>query len=96
MPKHKRKHSDDLPSDPIEMGESVSVKLVGLEQEEREASNLPSSQSLAAIRIRTLRHDADTRAEKLGAQAEIDRTISELEGWRDEIERTIAFLKARR
>jgi hypothetical protein len=96
MPKHKRKHSEDFSSNSTGGEESVSVKIVGLEQEEQDASNLPSSQSLAAIRIRTLRHDADTRAEKLGAQAEIDRTISELEGWRDEIERTIAFLKARR
>jgi hypothetical protein len=90
MPKHKRK-TLELPKAP-----ELSEIEVSMEQEEQDASNLPSSQSLAAIRIRALRHDADTRAEKLGAQAEIDRTISELEGWRDEIDRTIAFLKARR
>jgi hypothetical protein len=67
-----------------------------MEHEEREASNLPPTRSLAEIRINALRHDADTRAARLGTQAEIDRTISELEGWRDEIECTIAFLKARR
>jgi hypothetical protein len=93
MPKHKRKHVETIHPTPAEIAHNTETSQ---EQEELEASNLPPARSLAEIRIAALRHDSDMRAARLGTQAEMDRTIAELEGWRDEIDCTIAFLKARR
>lgn len=52
--------------------------------------------SLAAIRAKVLKVDADARATERETREENARIIADLEGLRDEIERTIAFLKARR
>jgi hypothetical protein len=51
--------------------------------------------TLATIRNNVLRTDTQARTTQLETREENGRMIAELEALRDEIERTIAFLKAR-
>jgi hypothetical protein len=91
MPKHKRKHSESLPQ-ALTKAEEIPRE----EENELTTADLPPIHSLATIRANALNTDADTRATLLEIREKTAQTITELEGWRDEIERTIAFLKARR
>jgi hypothetical protein len=101
MPKHKRKSKQDRESESFEevanLHPSTDVVIdpdATSDQTELAVSNIP--ESLAAIRAEALQTDAGFRNERLEIQAETARTIADLEAWRDEIDRTIAFLKARR
>jgi hypothetical protein len=72
---------------------SISVE-ISPEKSELVASNIP--ESLASIRAEALKTDTDVRGDLLQIRLDTAHTIAELEAWRDEIDRTIAFLKARR
>jgi uncharacterized protein YicC (UPF0701 family) len=91
MPKHKRKHRGKELSTTATVTEVMAE--VSAEQGEPVVTNIP--ESLAAIRTQALQTDAGVRTERLQIQEETARTIADLEAWRDEIDRTLAFLKAR-
>jgi hypothetical protein len=97
MPKHKRKHKQSRESESFEEVADLSPTTeveVSTEQGELVATNIP--ESLAAIRAQALQTDANAREAIHDIRVETARTIADLEAWRDEIDRTIAFLKARR
>jgi hypothetical protein len=97
MPKHKRKHKEQHESNSFQ--EVANLDPAALEVSEKEAKVSVSTQplpSLAEIRANALTGDANMREDVLELRIETAHTISELEAWRDEIDRTIAFLKARR
>lgn len=92
MPKHKRKHSERNEELPV----SPTVKEVMTDMSEASADVTNTlARSLSDMRENVLVNDAGVRDAVLKIRVDTAHTISELEAWRDEIDRTIAFLKAR-
>lgn len=93
MSKRKRKYKE---GDTLqEVSYRGPAELKASIQEEMSVSN-PPMPSLTEIRTKVLKDGANIREGVLELQIETAHTIADLEAWRDEIDRTIAFLKARR
>jgi hypothetical protein len=89
MSKRKRKHSLELPKEG-----KLSTITVDMTEGSRDIGET-LAQRLTDVRTSTLNQDGDMRDVMLKLRVDTAHTIAELEAWRDEIDRTLAFLKAR-
>jgi hypothetical protein len=96
MPKHKRKSKQDHEIESYKDSQEELQSVTETEMSEASADVTNTlAQSLSTMRENVLINDAGVRDATLKIRVDTAHTISELEAWRDEIDRTIAFLKAR-
>jgi hypothetical protein len=97
MPKHKRKPKQDREIESFKESQEELQSVTETEMSEASADITNTlAQSLSAMRENVLINDSGVREAVLKIRVDTAHTIAELEAWRDEIDRTIAFLKARR